>query len=167
MIQEAVQVPETGGHEVFMREAIRLSRENMLQGQGGPFGAVIVRGNEIIGRGWNQVLVNKDPTAHAEVQAIRDACKNVGDFNLNGCILYTSCEPCPMCLAASYWARVDKMYFANTRKDAASIKFDDDFIYQEIPKELKDRSLPAEQILQPEAFTVFEMWANKDDRTHY
>src|SRR6187402_191609 len=119
----------------FMLEAIELSFQGQRAGKGGPFGAVVVKDGKIIGRGFNQVTSNNDPTAHAEVVAIRDACKNLNDFQLAGCEIYTSCEPCPMCLGAIYWARPDKVYYANTRQDAADIDFDDSMIYEELEKD--------------------------------
>lgn len=151
----------------FMLRAVELSRINMQQGAGGPFGAVIVKNGKIIGEGWNKVTSTNDPTAHAEVSAIRDACKNVGNFDLDGAEIYTSCEPCPMCLSAIYWARISKIYYGNTRKDAADIQFDDDFIYQEIPKDMKDRAIPLEQCGHTEALTVFKEWEKKQDKIHY
>ncbi|MCA9758385.1 MAG: nucleoside deaminase [Candidatus Eisenbacteria bacterium] len=153
--------------EQFMREAIRLSRDKMRKNQGGPFGAIVVHGSEIVGRGWNQVTSANDPTAHAEVTAIRKACKKLGTFHLNGCVLYTSCEPCPMCLAAAYWARIDRIYFAGTRKDAARAGFDDEFLYREISKPGSRRSLPMEQLLRKEAVEAFEEWRTKADKTPY
>src|SRR6266850_8149344 len=128
-------------NEPFMHEAIRLSVEKMREGRGGPFGAVIVKEGRVISRGWNAVTTTNDPTAHAEITAIREACRKLGTFRLDGCDLYASCEPCPMCLSAIYWARIDRVYFASTRKDAAGIGFDDDFIYQQIPLDLSARSL--------------------------
>lgn len=154
-------------NEKFMKRAIELSREHMHKGAGGPFGCVIVQSGKIIGEGWNQVTSTNDPTAHAEVVAIREASKNIKNFNLQGAILYTSCEPCPMCLSAAYWARIDKIYFGNTRSDAAKHHFDDDFIYQEIPKALKDRQIPIEQLLNQEAYKVFQEWDLKSDKTSY
>lgn len=150
-----------------MREAIRLSQENMRAGKGGPFGAVIVKNGEIIARGFNQVTSSNDPTAHAEVVAIREACKTLGTFQLDGCEIYTSCEPCPMCLGAIYWARPEKMYYANTKVDAAQIGFDDQFIYEEIELPLNQRKLQSEQLLQTEAFEVFQDWQNKQDKIEY
>lgn len=154
-------------NEAFMREAIALSIEKMNAGEGGPFGAVIVRNGEIVGRGWNRVTSTNDPTAHAEVSAIRDACRTLDTFNLTGCEIYSSCEPCPMCLSAIYWARLDKLTFAATRKDAAAAGFSDDFIYGEVPKDWNQRTLPAEKILTKEARKAFEAWTAKDDRTSY
>lgn len=153
--------------EKFMRKAIELSRHHMLKGVGGPFGAVVVKDGKIVSEGWNQVTTNLDPTAHAEVTAIRNACKNLNTFDLSGCEIYTSCEPCPMCLAAMYWARIDKMYYANTREDAARIQFDDAFIYEEIPKAIQDRKIKAESLLQDEAVKVFEEWDLKQDKVKY
>jgi guanine deaminase len=153
--------------EAFMRRAIDLSQEKMDANCGGPFGAVIVRGGKIIAEGWNQVTSSNDPTAHAEMVAIREACKAVGDFSLAGCEIYTSCEPCPMCLAALYWARIDRIYFGNTREDAAHIGFDDDFIYREFTVPEDKRALPAKMFLRDEAKIVFESWLKKADKTLY
>ncbi len=139
----------------------------MLSGAGGPFGAVVVKDGTIIGEGWNQVTSTNDPTAHAEVVAIRNATKGIQNFSLEGCVLYTSCEPCPMCLAAAYWARLERIYFGNTRTDAAKHQFDDEFIYQEIPKELKNRKIPISQLLGAEAYLVFQEWDLKTDKTKY
>lgn len=150
-----------------MKEAIELSLRNMRQGAGGPFGAVIVKDGQIIGRGWNKVTSKNDPTAHAEVEAIREACGNMRNFDLSGAEIYTSCEPCPMCLAAIYWARIEKIYYANTRKDAADIDFDDDFIYQEIPKSLTDRKIPMINLDRDEAQKAFAEWKNKIDKVEY
>lgn len=154
-------------NEVFMREAIRLSVEKMEAGEGGPFGAVVVKNGQIIGRGWNRVTSASDPTAHAEVMAIRDACRNLGTFELSGCELYASCEPCPMCLAVIYWARLDKLYFAATRSDAAGAGFDDEFLYHEVSKPWKTRRLPTEQLLDNEARKAFDAWKQKESRTAY
>jgi guanine deaminase len=154
-------------HEDFMREAIELSKKNMLQGKGGPFGCVIVKDGEIVGRGWNQVTSSNDPTAHAEVSAIRDACKNLNSFQLEGCIVYTSCEPCPMCLGAIYWARPAKVFYGNTKADAADIGFDDSFIYQELELPLGERSMPLQPLLRNEALDVFKLWAEKQDKIEY
>ncbi len=150
-----------------MKRAIELSRNNMLAGAGGPFGAVIVKDGKIIGEGWNQVTSTNDPSAHAEVVAIRNACKNLSNFDLSGSEIYTSCEPCPMCLAAIYWARLGKIYYANTRKDAADINFDDDFIYQEIPKDISARKIPMHQCEHGEALKVFKEWQEKTDKVPY
>lgn len=151
----------------FMREAIRISRQMMRRNHGGPFGAVIVRGGRIIARGWNQVTSVNDPTAHAEIVAIRRACARLRRFHLDGCEIYTSCEPCPMCLAAIYWARLAKVYFANTRRDAARIGFDDEFLYRELARPLRRRQLPMEQLLRDEAAQVFAEWQAKPDKTPY
>lgn len=150
-----------------MAEAIRLARIKMRANCGGPFGAVIVRQGKIIARGWNRVTSTNDPTAHAEVMAIRAACRKLGAFQLQGCDLYTSCEPCPMCLAAIYWARLDKVYFGATRRDAARIDFDDALIYREIPKPPLRRLIPAQILLRSEAVKVFTEWAQKTDKTPY
>ncbi len=154
-------------NEAFMREAIALSIEKMEAGEGGPFGAVVVKDGAVVGRGWNRVTSSNDPTAHAEVMAIRDACQALGTFDLSGCELYTSCEPCPMCLAAIYWARLDKLYYAATRADAAAAGFDDEFLYQEVSKPWKNRELSAEQGLAAEAQKAFNAWKDKADRTPY
>ena len=151
----------------FMREAIRISREMMRRNQGGPFGAVIVRRGRIIARGWNQVTSQNDPTAHAEIVAIRRACARLRTFHLPDCEIYTSCEPCPMCLAAIYWARLKKVYYANTRRDAARIEFDDDFIYRELARPISRRRLPMEQLLRREAARVFAEWQAKPDKMRY
>jgi tRNA(Arg) A34 adenosine deaminase TadA len=144
--------------EKFMREAIRLSREGAESGKGGPFGAVIVKDTLVVGKGSNQVLLTNDPTAHAEVVAIRNACATLQTFHLEDCILFTSCEPCPMCLGAIYWARIRKIYYANTRKDAANIGFNDDFIYCELELPIEERHIPMEPLLRQEALQVFQDW---------
>jgi guanine deaminase len=153
--------------EKFMREAIRLSLEKSQDNCGGPFGAVVVREGKIIGRGWNQVTSKNDPTAHAEVSAIRAACKKLNTFQLDDCELYTSCEPCPMCLSAIYWARVRRVFYANTRRDAARIKFDDDLIYREISRPMARRKIPMRQLLRPEALKAFAAWEAKTDKVLY
>lgn len=153
--------------EGFMREAIRLSIDNMRAGNGGPFGAVIVKDGKIIARGFNQVTSTNDPTAHAEVVAIREACKILGSFQLEGCEIYTSCEPCPMCLGAIYWARPSKMYYANTKKDAANIGFDDQFIYEELDLHMNKRQMPTIQILNEEALVAFKEWEEKTNKIDY
>ena len=158
---------ETAQHAHWMNEAIALARAGMREHAGGPFGAVVVTDHKIVGRGWNQVTSLLDPTAHAEVTAIRDACRNLKRFELRGCVLYTSCEPCPMCLSAIYWARLDRIYFASTRKDAAQIGFDDDFIYQQIPMELSARSLPMIQLPTTAAAELFADWSANPDKTPY
>ena len=134
---------------------------------GGPFGAVIVKDGEVIAEGFNNVTSSNDPTAHAEITAIRNACKKLNTFDLSGCELYTSCEPCPMCLAAIYWARIEKIYYANTKEDAADINFDDDFIYQEFAKPKNTRSIPVEQLGRDEAIKVFKKWSEKIDKVEY
>lgn len=149
-----------------MREAIRLASENVENG-GGPFGAVIARGGEIIATGVNRVTANCDPTAHAEVSAIRAAAQKLGTFNLSGCEIYSSCEPCPMCLGAIYWARLDRLFYGNTKADAARIGFDDAFIYKELALPLSERTLRAEQLLGKEAIATFEAWEQKTDKTPY
>lgn len=150
-----------------MREAIRLSRIKMQGGAGGPFGAVVVRKGKIIARGWNCVTSANDPTAHAEVSAIREACRKLKSFQLTDCELYTSCEPCPMCLSAIYWARLNKVYYANTRRDAAKIDFDDDLIYREVAKPVSRRLIPMKQLLRGEAVEVFAAWKTKTDKIRY
>ncbi|QQS28697.1 MAG: nucleoside deaminase [Sphingobacteriales bacterium] len=150
-----------------MTEAIRLSAEGLKKGEGGPFGAVVVKDGKIIARGNNRVTSTNDPTAHAEVVAIRNACSALGTFQLTGCEIYTSCEPCPMCLGAIYWARPDKVYYANTRIDAADIDFDDYFIYQEISQSPEQRKIPFVHLPNPEALKVFTDWVNKTDKTKY
>ncbi|MCO5052716.1 MAG: nucleoside deaminase [Verrucomicrobiae bacterium] len=151
----------------FMREAIRLSRKALRGNQGGPFGAVVVRQGKIVGRGWNQVTATNDPTAHAEVAAIRDACRRLRTFQLNDCELYTSCEPCPMCLSAIYWARLRKVYYANTRQDAQRIDFDDALIYHEVAAPIAKRQIPMRQLLRADALDVFAAWSQKPDRVKY
>lgn len=153
-------------NEELMRRAIELSINSVKSG-GGPFGAVIARNGEIIAEGSNCVTIDNDPTAHAEVSTIRKACKQLGTFDLAGCEIYTSCEPCPMCLGAIYWAHLDKIYYANDRKDAAKIGFDDDFIYQEISLEPYRRLKPSEILLRDEAIKAFQMWEKKTDKTEY
>lgn len=151
----------------FMREAIRLSFEKMQADFGGPFGAVVVRNGKIVGRGWNCVTSTNDPTAHAEIVAIRSACKRLKRFELSDCEIYTSCEPCPMCLAASYWARIGSIFYANTREDAAKIAFDDASIYREIKLPMSRRKVPMKQLLRTEALRVFKAWQDKEDRIAY
>lgn len=154
-------------HEHFMDVAISNAIKGMKNNEGGPFGCVIVKDGEIIGKGNNKVTSTNDPTAHAEILAIRDACENLNSFQLDGCIIYTSCEPCPMCLGAIYWARPDKVYFGSNKKDAAKIDFDDDFIYKELPLPYNKRSIPFEQINKEKAVKVFELWSEKEDKTKY
>jgi len=153
--------------EDFMQKAVELSLENMRAGKGGPFWAVVVKDWKIIWQWANHVTSENDPTAHAEIVAIRDACKNLGTFQLDDCIIYTSSEPCPMCMAALYRARPKAIYFANTRKDAAAIWFDDDFIYQELEKKLEERSLPIHTMSNDEAIKVFNEWKEKEDKIEY
>jgi tRNA(Arg) A34 adenosine deaminase TadA len=153
--------------EAFMRHAIALSRRGMEGGAGGPFGAVVVKDGEVVAEGWNQVTSTNDPTAHAEVVAIRRACTALGRFDLRGAVLYTSCEPCPMCLAAAYWARVDAVVFGNARDEAAAIGFDDQWLYDEVPKAIEARSLPMRRLLGAEALEVFAAWAKKPDKVPY
>lgn len=150
-----------------MREAIRLSRRMMERGAGGPFGAVVVRDGQVIARGWNRVTSTNDPTAHAEVVAIRAAARRLRRFHLEDCELYTSCEPCPMCLGAIYWARLGRVFYANTRRDAARIGFDDAFLYREFARPLRRRKLPMTQLLHAVARRVFDAWAAKPDKVPY
>jgi len=150
----------------FMLRAITLSIESVKTG-GGPFGSVIVRGNKIISEGFNKVTTTNDPTAHGEIVAIREACKKLKNFNLSGSELYSSCEPCPMCLSAIYWGRIDKIYYANTRKDAQKIDFDDSLIYSEFKKNIDKRKIPMIQIMRKEAIKAFELWDKKTDKVKY
>ena len=150
----------------LMRRAIELSKQSVRNG-GGPFGAVIARNGEIIAEGSNCVTIDCDPTAHAEVSTIRKACKSLGTSDLSGCEIFTSCEPCPMCFGAIYWAHLDKIYMGNDRKDATKIGFDDDFIYQEIALNAADRKKPSEVLLRNEALEAFRMWDEKTDKTEY
>lgn len=151
----------------FMQEAISLSLTSVRSGKGGPFGAVIVKDGAIIARAHNQVTSTNDPTAHAEIVAIRQACQVLNDFQLTGCELYTSCEPCPMCLGAIYWARLDRVYYGNTKADAASIGFDDQFIYEELDLPFCDRQLPMIQLMGDEARVAFQAWAEQTDKIEY
>jgi len=150
----------------FMRKAIELSLNNIKKG-GGPFGAVIVKDGKIIATGVNRVTANNDPTAHAEINAIRKAAAKLKNFDLSGCEIYTSCEPCPMCLGAIYWAHIDKMYFANTKVDAQNAGFDDSFIYEEINLKPEDRKLKLQQLLREEVIAAFETWKNTTNKTEY
>jgi len=150
----------------FMQRAIELSIENVKNG-GGPFGAVIVKDGKIVSEGTNRVTANNDPTAHAEVSAIRQAAQKLDTFNLSGCEIYTSCEPCPMCLSAIYWARLDKIYFGNTKTEAKDIGFDDSFIYDELALPPADRKVTMERLLPKEAIVAFEGWKNKEDKVTY
>jgi guanine deaminase len=153
--------------EDFMRRAIALSVEQAASGVGGPFGAVIVKDGRIIAEGANRVTSSHDPTAHAEIVAIRNACAALHDFSLAGCEIYTSCEPCPMCLAAIYWARLDRIHYGNGRADAARIGFDDAFLYEEIPRSIEMRSIPTGQLLPQEALVAFTVWDEKADKVRY
>jgi len=153
--------------EKFMRIAIDLAKKGMTKGAGGPFGAIVVKDGEIISKGYNKVTSKNDPTAHAEVVAIRKACKKLGTFQLDDCTVYTSCEPCPMCLGAIYWARPKQVFYASTKSDAAAIGFDDAFIYKELDTKMESRQIPFHQILQNEAIPVFNLWAEKNDKTDY
>jgi guanine deaminase len=151
----------------FMARAIELARHGIETNDGGPFGCVVVKDGEIIGEGNNRVTSTNDPTAHAEVIAIREACRKLGTFQLDGCAIYTSCEPCPMCLGAIYWARPEKVFYACTRDDAARIGFDDDFIYEELEKANADREMVAVELMRNEALEVFRLWGVKPDKVEY
>lgn len=153
--------------EKYLRMAIELSQEGMEAGSGGPFGAVVVKDDKVVGRGFNRVTSTQDPTAHAEVVAIRDACNTLNSFQLEGCTLYTSCEPCPMCLGAIYWARPDRVVYACSQDDAASVGFDDSFIYKELQTEPEQRSIPMDQALQSEAFEVMQLWEKMEGKIPY
>ena len=150
----------------FMKRAIELSVESVKKG-GGPFGCVVVKNNKIIAEGSNKVTPTNDPTAHGEIVAIREACKKLNNFNLKGCELYSTCEPCPMCLSAIYWARIDKIYYGNTREDAKKIDFDDSLIYSEFSKNVDERKIPMIQIMRNEALKAFELWDKKIDKVKY
>jgi len=150
----------------FMKRAIELSVQNINKG-GGPFGSVIVKDNRIIAEGSNKVTPTNDPTAHGEIVAIREACKKINDFSLKGCELYSTCEPCPMCLSAIYWARIEKIYYANTREDARKIDFDDSLIYSELNKNINERRISMIQIMRSEAMTAFDLWSKKTDKVKY
>ena len=154
-------------HEAFMRRAIELARQGVEDNRGGPFGCVIVKNGEIVGEGYNQVTSSNDPTAHAEITAIRAACGNLNSFQLTSCTVYTSCEPCPMCLGAIYWARPAAIYFAGTREDAAAAGFDDELFYDEIDRPNDERQLKLQPMLRDEAQTVFEQWVKKADKVEY
>ena len=151
----------------YIQEAIELSRKGITGNEGGPFGCVIVKGDEVIGRGWNRVTSSHDPTAHAEVVAIRDACEKLGHHQLEGCEVYTSCEPCPMCMGALYWARPDKIFYANTREDAAIIGFDDSMIYEELKAPIGQRRIKMINIAETDAFQVFKDWHASESKKHY
>ena len=156
----------TAQDKAFMREAIRLANERVATG-GGPFGAVIVKDGEIIAGSANSVTIDNDPTAHAEINTIRKACKKLGTFDLSGCVIYSSCEPCPMCLGAIYWAHIDRIYYGNTRQDALEIGFADGFLYKELRKSLKNREKPTIPMLRKEALASFQLWRDKEDKTEY
>jgi guanine deaminase len=153
--------------EQWMKEAVRLATENVASGHGGPFGAVIVKDGAIIGRGCNEVTASGDPTAHAEVQAIRDACKAIGYFQLKGCVVYTSCEPCPMCIGAIYWARPDAVYYAVTKEDAASIGFDDQFIYEQIALPVEKRFIAMKKVDAADGMEPFDSWRTSVKKLEY
>lgn len=155
------------GRDDFMRRAIALSRQHMAANAGGPFGAVVVHGDRIVAEGWNQVTSTNDPTAHAEMVAIRRACAELGTFRLDDCEIYTSCEPCPMCLSAVYWARLPRLFYANSRADAAAIGFDDALIYEQVALPIDRRSIPMQRLLPEEANAVFRDWAAKPDKIRY
>ena len=155
------------GNPIFMKKAIALATENVASGAGGPFGAVVVRDGQIIATGVNQVTTTSDPTAHAEVVAIRAACKALDDFQLTGCVVYTSCEPCPMCLSALYWSRCDAIFFGNSAADAMAAGFDDSFLYEEVTKPLDQRSIPTKRLLGDEAIESFNAWRAKTDKIEY
>ena len=150
----------------FILRAIELSIDS-AQNKGGPFGCVIVKKNEIVSEGFNQVTSTNDPTAHGEIVAIREACKKLNTFNLRGCDLYSSCEPCPMCLSAIYWSHIDNIYYANTRDDAKKINFDDSMIYSEFSKKIEDRKIPIKQMLREKALEAFNIWDKKTDKIEY
>ena len=150
----------------FMQRAIELSIESINSG-GGPFGSVIVKDEKIISEGMNRVTVDNDPTSHGEIVAIRNACKKLNTFNLSDCSLYSSCEPCPMCMSAIYWSRIGKVYYANTRDDAKKINFDDSLIYSEIPKKNEDKKIPIKQMMRNEALKAFDLWDKKTDKIEY
>ncbi|MGE7775286.1 nucleoside deaminase [Chitinophaga sp. NPDC101104] len=151
----------------FMAMAVELSARGMRNGDGGPFGSIVVRGDEVVGKGWNQVLTHNDPTAHAEVVSIRDACQRLGTFQLTDCEIFTSCEPCPMCFGAIYWARPQRVFFANTKEEAAAIEFDDSFIYHELELPFSEKKIPFIPMPEEAAKDVFREWARKSDKTGY
>lgn len=154
-------------HEKFIKEAVKLARENVPTGKGGPFGALVVKNGEIIGRGVNRVTSHNDPTAHAEIMAIRDACKNIGDFQLRDCIIYASCEPCPMCLGAIYWARPKMIVFAAENTDASKAGFDDSYIYKEISLPYKERNIPTLNVKPENFFSPFQLWMDMEKKKPY
>lgn len=156
----------TASDEDFMRQAIALSLDSAMSG-GGPFAAIVVKDGAVVGTGTNRVTASLDPTAHAEVSAIRDACRNLGSHVLAGATIYTTCEPCPMCLAAVYWARIDRMIYGNSRQDAAAIGFDDAFLYEQVALPIEARSLPTDRLLADEAIAAFQAWADNPDKIPY
>lgn len=158
---------ERENHRQWIQAAIDEAKESVLSGHGGPFGAIVVKDGRIIGRGRNRVTTLKDPTAHAEVQAIREACRQLEHFQLKGCILYTSCEPCPMCLGAIYWSRPDAVIYACTQQDAAKIGFDDQFIYEEIAKPMEERFIPMRQLRALQDLEPFQLWSQSENKTEY
>jgi len=166
-MEQSCQSPGMSLPEIYMQEALRMAKEGMENNQGGPFGAVVVLEGRIVGRGCNSVTSLNDPTAHAEVLAIRDACRSLGRFELKGCEIYSSCEPCPMCLAAIYWARLDSLSYAATRDDAAEAGFDDAFLYREVALDQVERSLPTRMLLRPSARELFRDWMSKSDKVTY
>lgn len=153
-------------NEKYMQRAIELAQTSVRKG-GGPFGAVVVKDDKIVAEGSNCVTIDNDPTAHAEVSTIRKACKALNTFDLSGCVIYTSCEPCPMCLSAIYWARIESIYYGCTKDDAKNIGFDDSFIYEQIELKPEKRSIPSKEILRSEALSAFRMWDEKEDKTEY
>lgn len=162
-----MKITEQKQHEKFMRMAIALAEKNVTAELGGPFGAVVVKDGKVVAKSGNQVTRTNDPTAHAEVSAIRIACKKLKTFDLTGCVIYTSCEPCPMCLSAVYWSRITTIYYGNTKVDAAKIGFDDQFIYEELEKPMAERSLPIQQMLRDEALQAFKLWEQSPMRVTY
>ena len=154
-------------HIVFLRQAIKIATQNVESGEGGPFGAVVVREGRVLATGVNRVTAMNDPTAHAEMMAVREACRALGDFQLTGCEIYCSSEPCPMCMGAIYWARAERIYYAATRVDAAAVGFDDQFIYDELALDIAGRSIPAQRLLAEEALTPFEHWTAQQGRVEY
>ncbi|MEO9966522.1 MAG: nucleoside deaminase [Reichenbachiella sp.] len=153
--------------KAFMQAAIKMSEDNVISGNGGPFGAVVVKNGKIIGRGFNRVTATNDPTAHAEIMAIREACAHLKNFQLENCEIYTSCEPCPMCLGAIYWARPAKIFYANSKEDAADINFDDQFIYEELERPIEKRRLFTQQMMRDEALQAFKLWADSTKKIDY
>jgi len=167
LIFTCLNITDMTREEKFMLEAIKLSHNGVIHNEGGPFGCIVVKGDKIVGKGNNKVTSTNDPTAHAEVVAIRDACKNLGTFQLDDCEVYTSCEPCPMCLGAIYWARPKVIYYANNRQDAADIGFDDSMIYSEMNCSMEERKIPIIPLGRSEALEVFKLWESKPDKTEY